>query len=112
MNNYILSYDASAPIVQRQLDAFIAGNKYVAKWSFLFSGCYFIKSEYDIDDFIKNFSDFFSDGRFIVAKLETDSNDVVNGKLSPEIWRWLNGMSEEEYRKTMVQYKEKWLNKD
>lgn len=89
--NYILTYDpASTSPTPMQLHVFISKNRDIESWYYPFAGTYIIKSDRALAELINEFSKFFGTSQFVLAWMPAQ---FVTGSLPPEVWNWVNNLS-------------------
>ena len=67
MKSYLFSYDLSGlNFDQRHMEAFIASNKYVHGWSYIFPGSYFLKSANNFNDLWRSIDSFLGGKLFVI----------------------------------------------
>ena len=96
---FLLSYDASGISASRkQFEAFVASNRHVSKWVFLYDGAYFLMGKASIVAMATSFADFLEPSLFVLAEVQWDA---TTGLLNQEIWDWLNDVQDPETPKLL-----------
>ena len=94
MKSYLFSYDLSGlDFTQANMQAFIANNRHIYSWSYIFPGSYFLKSNADFDDLWQSLNNFLGGKRFVVAQIQPGP-ETTNGSITVTIWHWLNARAE------------------
>lgn len=93
MNNFLLSYSlAGSTFKYEHFQAFIASNRYIAEWAYLFPGSYFLKSLSDLSQIRDSVAQFVDPCHFVIVEIGRGPNKT-NGSLQGELWKWLGNDS-------------------
>lgn len=88
MNTYILSYNPFDPrVTALQIHSAIQDSKIIAQYFQPWVGCYILKSIESSMTITQRFQGLFDQSTFLLAQVQPTA---TGGRLSPEIWQWIN----------------------
>jgi len=88
MHTYFLSYNPFDPRVTAvQIHSAIQDSKIIAQYFQPWIGCYILKSIESSVTITQRFQGLFDQSTFLLSRIDPHT---TGGRLSPEIWQWIN----------------------